>query len=213
MNNNRILTAIPCLYNGDTCLKAFKSVIDESDLLILNNGGDASVKQAIDIFKNELHGHAVLVFENETNQYVTSAWNIFLKYFIDTEFYDQLVILNSDLILQIGWSNYLVDGQSVIPSNDEIEDKEVFSGTPGIMITMNREMAKIVYPIPSQIRIWHNDEWIYTKLRKCGYKTIVKAGLKAVHHHGGSQTCQKLPEFQEIIEQDKIEWGKIKLLI
>lgn len=206
----RILTCIPCLYDGQTCLKAFRSVISESDILILNNGGDDSVKQAIDLFKSELHPHAVLVFENEKNCYVTGAWNSFIKYFLENDFYDQLVIMNSDLILEAAWSKYIVDGESAVPCNDETEDKEVFAGTPGILITMNRDMAKLVYPIPSAIRIWHNDEYIYTKLRKAGYKTIVKAGLKALHWHGGSQTCQKLPEFQEIIAQDKLAWLEIE---
>jgi len=39
---------------------------------------------------------------------------------------------------------------------------------------------------------------------------IVKAGLKANHVHGGSVTVRHLPEFQEVIQQDMIEWETIK---
>lgn len=207
----RSIVCIPCLYDGQTCLKAFRSVIAESDILILNNGGDRSVQQAIDLFKGEQHTNRVSVFKSETNMYVTWAWNFFMQYFIKTDFYDQLVIMNSDLILHPGWSSNLVDGISCIPCDGELkEDRIVFEGTPGVAIHLNREMAKLVYPIPQSIKIWFNDQYIFTKLRKAGYKTIVKANYIATHWHNGSQTCQKLPEFQTIIEQDKLAWLEIE---
>lgn len=203
----KILTVIPCLYNGLTCKKAIDSVINESDVLLIDNGSELDVKQVLNQF--ELNYNVKLI-RNEVNLYVTEAWNQGLNYFLNNN-YDQLVIMNSDLILHPGWGNYLVDGQSVIPCDEETkEDKEVFEGTPGIFITMNRDMAKLCYPIPSQIRIWFNDLYLYTKMRKAGYKTIVKAGLIAIHWHNGSQTCLKLPEFQTIIEQDKIAWLEIE---
>lgn len=207
----RSLVCIPCLYNGETCLKAFRSVIGESDLLILSNGGDDSVKQAITLFRTENHPHKVYLIENEVNQYVTAAWNNFLDHFLDYSWYDQLVIMNSDLILEPGWSSYLVDGMSCVPTDGSHETDEVVTvGTAGVFLHLNKEMAKIVYPIPSEIRIWFNDLWAYTRIRNAGYKTVVRAGLKAVHYQNGSQTCKRLPEFQEIIEQDKIAWLEIE---
>lgn len=206
----KILTAIPCLYNGDTCLKAFRSVIGESDLLILDNGGDESVKQAISIFKGELHPHAVFVFENETNQYVTSAWNFFIEHFLNYSFYDQLIIMNSDLILEPGWSNYLVDGISCIPTDgSHKQDEVVTQGSPGVFLHFNKAMAKLVYPIPNEIKLWYNDFWCYNILRNLGYKTIVRSGIIAQHFHGGSQSIGILPNKSEMIEADKVAWAEI----
>src|SRR5579859_4489331 len=105
----RVLVGIPVLYNGNTCLKAFKSVIGEADLLIIDNGSENDVKQAI---REIWHEHAnVKVIQNAENLFVNPAWNQIIKYFLDSK-YDQLVIMNSDLILELGWSSYLVDGMS-----------------------------------------------------------------------------------------------------
>lgn len=203
----RILTAIPCLFNGDTCLKAFKSAVDESDLLLIDNGGDKSVKQAV---REIWHEHAnVKVIQNAENLYVTEAWNQSLKHFLDSN-YDQLVIMNSDLLLEKGWSSYLVDGVSCIPTDgSHLNDEVVTQGSPGVFLHMNKEMAKLVYPIPSEIKLWFGDDWCYGILRNLGYETIVKANLKALHFHGGSQSIGKLPNKSEMIEADKIAWEKI----
>lgn len=205
---NKILVGIPVLFNGDTCLRVFESVIGEADLLIVDNGANKDVKDAI--YLTRIKYPSVKAIRNDKNEYVNSGWNQILKYFLDSD-YEQLIILNSDLILLQGWSKYIIDGISAIPHEDKRDcDEEVFEGTPGVMIHLNREMAELVYPIPESIKIWFGDLWIYSKIRKAGYKTIVKAGLKALHFHGGSQTCNKLPEFQEIIEQDKIAWLEIE---
>lgn len=207
----KILVGIPVLYNDTTCLKAFRSVIEEADVLIIDNGAEDDVKQAIRIFKDELHGHGIFVIENEANKYVNPAWNQILKYFLDSEYYDQLIIMNSDLIMHKGWSQTLVNGISCVSTGGEHkQDEEVFAGTPGIAIHLNKEMAKLVYPLPKSIKIWFGDQFIYEKIRKAGYKTIIRANWMVHHWHNGSQTCQKLPEFQEIIAQDKLAWLEIE---
>lgn len=205
---NRILVAIPVLYNGETCLKAFKSVIQEADLLIIDNNSEIDVKQAIKQIWYEYPN--VKVIQNQENVYVNKAWSQILEYFLDSQ-YDQLVIMNSDLIMSAGWSKHLEDGISAIPSDGTLKDDRIaFCGTAGVAINLNKEMARLVYPIPETIRIWHGDEFIYQKIRKAGYKTIVKADMIAHHWHGGSQTCQKLKNFQEIIDQDKLAWVEIE---
>lgn len=204
----KILVGIPVLYNGTTCLKAFESVVGEADLLIIDNGADLDVKAAI---RTVWHQYSnVKVIQNKNNEYVNPAWNQIINHFLGSD-YDQLIIMNSDLILLQGWSKYIIDGISAVPCEYERHsDEEVTAGTPGVMINLNRDMAKLVYPIPDTIKIWFGDQWIYEKIRKEGYKTIVKAGLRAIHWHNGSQTCQKLPEFQEIIEKDKLAWLEIE---
>lgn len=206
----KILCGIPCLYNGETCLRAF-SVVDEEnvDLLIIDNGSDTDVKYSIDLVKNAYSN--VKVIKHNKNIFVNPAWNEILAYFLNNGQYDQLIIMNSDLILSPRWSNFIEDGISCLTTDgSHTANTEAFEGTPGVFIHLNKEMARLVYPIPEEIKIWYGDLWIYSKLRKAGYKTIIKAGLIANHYHGGSQSCQKLPEFQEIIEQDKIAWVEIE---
>lgn len=203
----RILVGIPVLFNGNTCLKAFKSVVGESDLLIIDNGSEKDVKQAI---REIWHEHAnVKVIQNAENLYVTEAWNQSLKYFLESN-YDQLVIMNSDLILEPGWSSYLVDGVSCIPTDgSHKEDEVVTQGSPGVFLHFNKAMAKLVYPIPNEIKLWYNDFWCYNILRNLGYKTIVRSGIIAQHFHGGSQSIAILPNKSEMIEDDKIAWRDI----
>lgn len=200
----RALVGIPCLYNGDTCLKAFKSIIDEADLLIIDNNANTDVKKVFIEFDNKAH-----FIHNLDNKFVVYAWNQILEFFLNSH-YEQLVIMNSDLILQQGWSQYLENNVSVIPCEGTLkEDEQVFKGTPGIFITLNKPMAKAVYPIPNEIKLWYSDEWIYTILRELGYKTIVKHKLVGWHFHGGSQTIGILPNKSEMIEADKIAWTEI----
>lgn len=205
----KILVGIPCLYGGSHCIEAFRSVVNEADLLIIDNGGDESVKWAIrEINKT----HDTFVIENKKNIYVNPAWNQIMNFFIHND-YDQLVIMNSDLILRKGWSNYLYDEISCVPSDGGLmDDVVVTEGTPGVFIHMNKQMVKMVYPIPEQLKVWFGDNWIYEILRSEGIKTIVKCDLVARHWCGGSQTVQRVPGISEIIEQDKIEWDFIQRL-
>lgn len=202
----KILCGIPVLYNGTTCLKAFESVIDEADLLIIDNGSDPDVKQAIKTFQDK---YICSVIGFEKNIFVNAAWNCILREFIGSDF-DQLVIMNSDLIMQPGWSKQLEDGIIGLPCDGTLKaDEEVFRGSPGIFLQMNKKMAEMVYPIPEQIKLWYGDEYILTILREMGYKTIVKHKLVGLHFHGGSQSIAILPNKSEMIEADKVSWETI----
>lgn len=207
-----ILIGCPVLYNGETCLKAFRSVIKEADLLIIDNNSTPDVKKAISqICAESLQTeHQVCVIRNQTNEFVNKAWNTCLSFFLNNNNWDQLVIMNSDLIIAPGWSNHLEDGISCIPCDGTLKDDvEVFSGTMGVFIHLNKKMAEMIYPIPEDIKCWFGDDWGYSILRELGIKTVVKYKMVALHHHGGSQTLAILPNKSEIIEQDKIAWAEI----
>lgn len=202
----KILTAIPCLYNATTCKKAIESVVNESDVLLIDNGADLDVKEVLNEFYKRPN---VFLIKNEVNLYVNKSWNQSMHFFLQWE-YEQLVILNSDLILAPGWSDYIIDGISAVPCDSETkEDKIVTEGTAGIAIHLNREMVKLVYPIPNEIKCWFGDFFIYNILRNLGYKTVVKAGYICNHFHNGSQTIAILPNKSEIIEADKVAWVEI----
>lgn len=212
----RVLVGIPVLYNGSVCLQAFKSIIEEADLLIVDNGAEQDVKEAINQMSSYNNGRIrVGLIRNEKNEYVTAAWNALLGAFLDSNCpHDQLVIMNSDLIMNPGWSKYLENNVWCIVNGGNYKiDTEVFEGIAGVFINFNKAMARLVYPIPKAIKIWYGDTWFEYKFRKYGYKMIVKAGLTGEHVHGGSITVRRLPEFQEIIQQDMIAWKEIEKTI
>ena len=208
---NNILVGIPALYAGDVCLRAFKSVIDEADLLIIDNGSAPDVKEAINkILHDYQFTTRVNVIPFSKNIYVNPAWSVILEYFLESD-YEHLVIMNSDLILYPGWSKYLEDNVWCIVNGGSYKvDTEVFEGIAGVFINFNKEMARLVYPLPAALKIWYGDTYIEKKFAKAGIKMIVKAGLLADHVHGGSVTVRGLPEFQDVIKQDMIEWETIK---
>jgi hypothetical protein len=82
------------------------------------------------------------------------------------------------------------------------------AGTPGVLICLNKTHANLVYPIPETLKVWFGDNWIYDGLRGVGYKTIIVNNL--ITYHSGSQNVSKVKGISEIIEQDKIEWEKLK---
>lgn len=206
---SKILVGIPVLYYPEICKKAIDSVINEADVLIINNSQDIEMRQMLIQYDNRAHFR-----HNLSNHYVNRSWNEILETFLNSEGYDQLVIMNSDLIMHPGWSKYLEENVWCIVNGGSYSvDTEVFEGIAGVFINFNKEMARLVYPLPESLKIWYGDTFIEKKFKKAGYKMIVKAGLLADHVHGGSVTVRQLPEFQEIIKQDIIEWQEIEKTI
>lgn len=221
----RYLAGIPCLYGPEHTKEAIDSIIDKEDVdvLIIDNGADASVKAMLEEYKDRLN---LAIIQNPENIYVNPAWNQILEFFIKRPIYDYLLIMNSDLVLHKDWEDvldkYLSRYPEIIPipiiSDDrnilkrEIELKfdytQVYEGTPGVLIILNKTHAQSIYPIPETIKVWFGDNWIYEGLRKLNYSTIVLNNL--LSFHSGSQTVERVKGVSQIIEQDKIEWEKLK---
>jgi GT2 family glycosyltransferase len=197
----KILVAIPVISGAEHTKMAIDSVVGEADVLVIDNNAD-------DLTKLVLLREHIAVIENDKNEYVNFAWNQSIYYFLESD-YDTLIIMNSDLIMQPGWSKKLDQSQICIPTDgSHIEDVVVTEGTPGVFIHLNREMAEIVFPIPDDyIKIWWGDYFTYEVLRRLGYQTVVKAGLIANHYNGGSQSVNIVPDKESIIEQDKANWA------
>lgn len=220
----RYLVGIPCLYGAGHTKEAIESVVhkDNVDLLLIDNGSEQAVKELLNGYAQRENVH---VIRNLENIYVNPAWNQIILHFL-THDYDYLLIMNSDLILHKDWSNvldfYLNTHPDIIPvpvistdsriANKKVELSfsytEVFEGTPGVLIVLNKEHAYNIYPIPEIIKVWFGDNWIYENLRGMGYRTLVLNNL--LSYHSGSQTVSKVKGISEIIEQDKIEWGKLR---
>ncbi len=221
----KILVAVPVLYHGhifDECMASL--IYQDVDILIGDNGSSDDVKRIIEKYESKEN---VKIIREAQNIFVNPIWNKFMNYFLEHKEYDQLIILNSDLILQKNWAdickNYwlVFPDEILIPKN--VSDKnilyreentsimpaqEVHSGTAGVFITMNRKQCEMVYPIPEETLIWFGDQWAYEILRSF-YKTVIPENLLAYHFHGGSQTVGILKGISEKIEQDKVNWTNI----
>lgn len=225
-----ILVGIPALYGYQHTKNAIESVLNQGevcDVLLIDNGGDRDIKKIV----SDYTGHPRFsVIANENNVFVNPAWNQIMKAFLDCpDGYDLLCIMNSDLELNKGWSDVV---RSMLKENDKrslspkvVNDLARFNrvvdpsntscmdvtiGLPGVFFTLTKEQCKLVYPIPETIKVWFGDNWIFDKLRNSGHSTVVVDNLLAIH--GNSQTVSRVPGISEIIEQDKLEWEKIKHL-
>lgn len=198
----RILVGIPVIAHADLCKAAIDSVVLESDVLVIDNNADPETK--LMLLREDIE-----VLVNTENIYVNAAWSEIMQYFLLSEFYDTLIIMNSDLIMQPGWSAKLQEGQICIPTDgSHAENVVVTEGIPGVFIHLSREMVEMVYPIPSYVKIWFGDNWVFEILRRLGYQTVVKAGLVGLHYNGGSQSVNIVPDKEAIIEVDKVAWAE-----
>lgn len=220
----KYLIGIPCLYGAGHTIEAIRSVIhaNDTDLILIDNGAERDVSEVL--VKFAAQNKNVGIIRNQENIYVNPAWNQIIKYFLGSNS-DYLMIMNSDLVLHKNWKNVLdnhfenyseIIPVPVISNNRNILDSchmegnktEVFEGTPGVLIILNKVQANLIYPIPNSIKVWFGDNWIYEGLRKLGYKTVVLNSL--LTYHSGSQNVSKVEGIGNIIEQDKIEWEKLK---
>lgn len=218
----RILIAIPIIINPVVAKEAIEQVINKVDVTVLlcNNGGGHVIDS---LFADYRHKENVIIWKKDHNVYVNPIWNEFIAYFINSNQYDRLIIMNSDLTLQNDWDEILRNRWKTNPSEiivpDVTDDKrkvylpiytyfdgytQVYSNTPGIFITLNKSQARVVYPIPEECKIWFGDTWIFTILIEGDQKIVIPYNFIAFHHH--STSVQKVPGIHAMIELDKIAW-------
>jgi len=219
-----ILVAIPIIVNPIVAKEAIDQVINKSNVTVLlcNNGGDHAIDELLLKYSDMKN---VVLWKKEKNVYVNPIWNEFIRHFLESDEYDRLIIMNSDLTLQKDWDKVVINRWNV--NYNEIivphltDDKramylsmdptygssyKTYSNTPGIFITLNKEQAREVYPIPEECKIWFGDTWIFAILVEGGQGIVTPANLIAYHHH--STSVQKVPGIHEIIELDKIQWAQ-----
>jgi hypothetical protein len=221
----RLLITIPCLTNGVVLRECVEQVLHKRGitLLLLDNGATDDVKEAIQFYSQYPQ---VIVKSNPENVFVNPAWNFFIEFFIAGD-YDRLLILNSDLTMNVNWFNkalfiweFIGADYIIVPtiSNDKTKMFEEPSpgnqikviphtGVAGVFITLTKDQAKTVYPIPREIKVWFGDTWIYTILGELGVIFVTTANILAFHHTSTSITSTD--GIREIIEQDKLEWHDV----
>lgn len=233
----KVLVGIPVLYGPQHCREAIESVIDNENVtvLVIDNGSGPDMIDMLSSFPVSNYKGKLTIIRNPENVYVNPAWNQILDVFLNgfpamhgfprvQGGFDQLVIMNSDLVMCKYWYEVLKKHLTLFPQNIPVphittnknelyivnktqEVTHVFEGTPGVFICLNQEHAALINPIPESIKVWFGDNWIYEGLRKRGYSTVVLSNLVA--YHSGSQTVSRVPGISELIEQDKIEWEKL----
>lgn len=221
----KILVAIPVVTGVEHVRECLKSVCSKEnvDVLIIDNGARTETK---DVIQQYAFLPNVIVHGNPENVYVTAAWNQAMRFFLESKYYDYLIIMNSDLTMQKQWPEAcraIWEGNpelSLIPtiSDDKtlmFKDitipelaiwKTVTEGTPGVFITLSKKQCEMCFPLNEHVKIWFNDNQIYDIVRAFG-STVIPTTLLAYHHW--SQTINAVPGIHAIIEQDKIAWENV----
>ena len=199
----------------------------ESDILIFDNGSEPSYKKLINKYSNEIHYH-----REKENIYVNAAWN---KIF-DQVKTPYLTLLNNDcFVLSKNYFssaiNYMENNKIILSSCKTISFKtlkflnfsnylNIFlsskkinfienSRRQGWLMTINLdEYKKLDYKIPSYLKVWFGDDWIWYQVRNnkkiagvfknylCGHikssstlnpniKTIIDQDISAINKYGG----------------------------
>jgi hypothetical protein len=84
------------------------------------------------------------------------------------------------------WVPYTVHDKQMMYTDVPMKAKRTLvhkgEGIPGIFITLSREQAKAVYPIPEEIKVWFGDSYLYPLLDASGYSISISHDLLAFHH-------------------------------
>lgn len=221
----KILLCIPIIVNPVVAREAINQVINKENVTVIlcNNGGGQEIDNLLSEFQ---HTNGVRLWRRDVNTFVNPIWNDFIEYFLTMREWDKLIIMNSDLTLQQNWDQiiknrwYLNPDEVIVtnvsddktrmyqPQPVEVDGStQLYTGIPGIFITLNQRQAEMVAPIPDEIKIWFGDTWVYNKLVYLGERIIVPWNLWAFHHH--STSVQKVPGVYEMIEEDKIVWRDV----
>lgn len=193
-----IVVGVPCYRDGFMVAQCLQSLQEPKiQLLIVDNGSDPDVKQAI--------GARGVVIRNEVNRYVNPAWNQIMRWFIEADRYDLLVIANSDLVMVPGWASNLRAHRAVN------RQAEIIFGvvgpsqsSMGAFFALTQSAVRASYPIPDDLLIYGGDDFIFEVNRRVGFSESVAEEVKMFHAVSG--TISKSPELWEIGRRDNARW-------
>jgi len=203
----RILVGIPCFrlaQQVQQCISSLSGV----DVVAVDNAADQDVKNVLNGFEK------ITVIHSPTNEYCNGAWNRILEYGI-SEKYDIIGLGSSDAFLYSGWDAVLQNRATEY--TDEIWLPQigapnagveyVQTGVAGFFSFWPLKAAELVYPIPHTLRHWFGDQYMFEKARASGWKITILNGLRA--EHAWCSVTAANPDTYGVIEQDKIEWGRL----
>lgn len=216
------LLCCPMVNNAHICAQLLNSIVNQrQDIAILVNGMDKEVIELVVNYQANYPSIKYVIWEPE-NIFVTAAWNKFLELFLSNTKYTHILILNSDLIVNHDFFKVLEEwvqySPTSIPIPKTVDKIKIFNrinpitlnhytvtqGVAGICIILHRKAAACAYPIPEDIKVWYNDDYIMKICQANGYKLCILEDLKVFHE--GSQTVKTVEGIMDIIEKDKIVW-------
>lgn len=179
-------------------------------VLAVDNGASEECRAVLNEFRGRLR-----IIRYDENVYVNQAWNRIATEFLASSAH-MLVIANADAVTSNGWDLKLgcayapdaywravgVRERKELPTHFSLTYEPGHSA--GVFFAMARDDVARVFPIPSRIRIWYGDDWIWSLLEGMGRRPVVIDTIRIWHQ--GSVSSRRLPEFARVCEEDKRAW-------
>lgn len=207
-----VLIGTPCFQESPDLLRAaVQSMLDPiARVVVVDNGSSDACKGVL----AEL-GADVEVIANEVNWYVNAAWNQLAERFLASEA-ELLVIANADAVLSRGWAPLLLarsrsgppavwHGSGVVDRAElDSADARLTGHSAGVLFALSRADVARCFPIPSEIKIFYGDTWVFDLLARLGREQEVVSGVRV--WHAGSVSSRRTPEFATVVARDTAVW-------
>ena len=215
----KVLICFPFFADPEVALKSYQSFqVEDVDIYTIDDNAKPEVKTMI------AGNHIPIMEENSVDNFATGCWNQAAQYFLEHPEYDCLRIGFSDFIMMNGWKEVLEanwdENTAILPrfvkTMEELQatQPELYpggkfvtaGGTPADCVFLSRKLVEMVFPVPEDIKLWYNDEYIFTIMRETGHQVTVLDTL--VGYHYGSLILQGpyVQESHDRIELDKLAW-------
>jgi glycosyltransferase involved in cell wall biosynthesis len=211
-----LLVCLPVFRNAALVDRCLKAIVDTpATILVVDNAADAETKAVLVKYKDRIEW-----LENPENMNCNWAWNKGLE---RADEFDVIALGSSDVVLPPHWYETVekrlhdYSDEVLLPdvgphtetvASPDSEHGTVSENIAGAFTFMSATAARIVRPIPSSLKFWFGDEWMFTILRRLGWKTVVLTDLKAYHLQSSSMNVE--PSLYQTIEEDKKAWDQIQ---
>jgi GT2 family glycosyltransferase len=175
---------------------------------------------------SSLNFNPYVKIRNDKNESLSKAWNQALR--ASLEMGAELICLaNNDLQVGPGWldaitaqhrkgeKSYWLPNGSLSP--DRLEEARTLPktggtrpGRAGWCLFFPAEAARLILPLPEELRLWYGDDWIHWKLGREGYRCFTADDCYV--YHFGSKTVQAIQAagpIQAIIDKDRETYYKL----
>src|SRR5271157_809208 len=156
------------------------------DVLVIDNDANSDIKVLLREYEKMVH-----IISNDTNLYCNGAWNQILEYGLKNNY--DLIGFGSAL-LHPNWypticSRFAAYPNEVwipeigapVPCPDFHKAHHVGGGNPGYFTFMPRAAVEKFYPIPSPLKQWYGDTYMYNILESWGWRVMVLDEMRAYH--------------------------------
>lgn len=176
---------------------------DDYEVIILNNWSTDWTNDYLKELYNKSENFNFKLINLEENIYVNPAWNELAK---EAE-WEYLLFLNNDITLfknfDIKLISYHEKWKITCPATFQKWWDNWFIQSKNINWTCFMVSKEDWIDIPDNIKLWYGDDYLF--------RTYWVTWIHEYVTHWWSQTLNKLPEVNKIIENDAKEWVKVCL--